>query len=187
MRPRLRLRHVTVPLYAIGLAALIVALAAGTTAITTGATTDAFLAYALAVVLTTPAFWWWRIAPRGKHTRAAYHELETAIDTAPPGPLRCGQHILTARPSRLLPELLRQHIDDDPSITDSYTLLWASPLVLHHSGTGQPITARALARYTWHTLATGQTFLDADEMRVLATQLHQAQPDRIRQGTPSHE
>ena len=180
MRPRLR--HVAIPIYAIGLAALALAMAAGTIAIATGNGTDAFLAYALAAALIASVVWRWRIAPRGREARAAYHELEAAIDAAPPGPLRQGDHILTARPSRLLPELHREPLDQPP-ITDTYTLLWAPPLTLHHAGTNQPVNARTLARYTWHTLTTGQTFVDAHEMRALASQLRHA----TRQGRQVHE
>lgn len=191
---RLRLRHLYLPLYLLGAVVLLLCAAAGIAAAARG-WPIAVLPFAFAAALAGAAIWLRRVPPHGPAARAAYRALETAIDTAPPGPLRCADHYLDPRPSRAIPELDRWHFSapghaDDPDpivVTETYTLLWVPPLVLHHTSAdwatdhqapphADTMSARDAARFLWHTLRTGQGFASADEMHTLADELRTAEP-----------
>jgi hypothetical protein len=181
-----RLRHVCVPLLALWAAAALINLYATVVAAALGwpiaAVPAAFLAASAGAVA-----WWRRVPPCGRAARAAYRELEAAIEAAPPAPVRSGDRDLLAQPSRGLPRLhrwqLAEHPDAAMMLTETYTLMWLPPLVLRHldatwvdgdAPAAGELSPRGLARFTWHTLRTGQGFAGVEEMQALAAELRTA-------------
>ena len=178
----MRLRHLYVPLLALWAVATVVSVCAGVAAAVLGWPIAA-LPLAFAATLAAAAIWLHHIPPHGPAARAAYQNLENAIHTAPPGPLHTDNHYLNPRPSRALPELDRWHHTHDAVVVgETYTLLWAPPLVLRHTTATythtppEPMNTRDTARFLWHTLRTGQGFADTDEMHALADELRAAKP-----------
>lgn len=128
--------------------------------------------------------WWRTIPPHGPAARAAYHELEAAIHTAPPDRVYTGNTELLAEPRHVLPQLHRW-VETDYSggttiLTETYVLLWAPPLVVRYAETNWiddelpdpgDVDLRSFYGFLWQTLRTGHGFATPEQMQALATEL----------------